>query len=193
MAPFVCHQGRDRRRVILTAGVPYFQVNRIRERLWQSLEVGFHRESVNTALADERVELACQLFVDSHFEASDEARFLSLIGILEVLKDSGEVSETARALIGQWDKEAKMLDREEANSIRGGLKYLQTVSIGRGIRYLVDRHLGADKAREASKLYHLRSQLVHDGRKPESFSKVVREAEALTKDLLSSILMRGAV
>jgi hypothetical protein len=82
--PFACSQARSLARVHLRFGRPIFQVPKIMDALWNGFNAGFHHAGLEQALTDPRLLLACRLFIDSHFEASDEARLVSLIGVLEV-------------------------------------------------------------------------------------------------------------
>jgi hypothetical protein len=55
----------------------------------------------------------------------------------------------------------------------------------------VQRHLGPTDAREATKLYAVRSRLVHDGLVPNEIEAVCRQAAAMVAKLLARILSTG--
>jgi hypothetical protein len=186
--PFACRQGRNLARMFIVFGEAQFQIPKVRERLRQSLVVGFDHVRVQEALANPRIALACRLFIDSQFEASDEARMLSLIGVLEVLKDQEASSADAQRLVEKWIQESTWLDTVEASSFRSTLKFMKSISISRGIRSVVERHLGAERARDAQKLYSARTALVHEGKRPHDLGNAVRQTESIARDLLIGIL-----
>jgi len=132
------------------------------------------------------------LHIDSHFEISDSARFIGLVGVLEVLKDKDSSSDAAKTLIDKWRQEASSLAQEEANSIKSSLAFLQSISISRGIGSVVKRHLGEDRKKEARDLYTARSNLVHDGIRPIDSADTVRCTQQIVRELLASILMSGS-
>jgi hypothetical protein len=189
--PFTFRQGRSLARVVIVVGDVSFQIPKILEKLRQGLKAGFGHAGVEQALVEPRTILACRLFIDSHFEDSDEARLLSLMGVLEVLKDRAACSAGAQELVDRWVLESTQLDEPEASSFRGSLKFMKSISIGRGISSVVERHLGPDRAREARKLYGIRSTLVHDGIRPDNLGSAVTQAESIARDLLVSILACG--
>jgi len=186
--PFTCRQGTNLARIFIIEGEARFQIPKILDTLRQSLEVGFHHPGVKEALKHPRTALASQLFIDSQFEASDEARLLSLMGVLEVLKDQGASSAAAQLLVDKWIQESAQLDEVESNSFRSTLKFMKSISIGRGIRGVVEHHLGPERARETQKLYDLRSTLVHEGKRPDDLADAVRRTESIARDLLSKVL-----
>lgn len=187
--PFTCRQGRNLASIFIIAGEASFQIPKILDTLRQSLEVGFRHPGVEEALKRPRIALACQLFIDSHFEASDEARLLSLMSVLEVLKDQDASSAAAQQLVEKWIQEAAQLDEVESSSFRGTLKFMKSISIGRGIRGVVERHLGLERAREAQKLYGLRSTLLHEGKRPDDLTHAVRRTQSIARDLLARVLI----
>jgi hypothetical protein len=146
--PFTCRQDRSLARIHIISGEVSFQIPKILDTLRQSLAAGFGHPGMEKALTSPRIALACQLFVDAHFEASHEARLLSLMGVLEVLKDQKASSEDAQSLVDKWIQESAQLDIVEAHSFRGTLQHLKSISISRGISSVVGRHLGPDRASE---------------------------------------------
>jgi hypothetical protein len=186
--PFACPQGRNLARLVISIGPTRFNMPKILDKLRASLHVGFYQAGFEEALADPRTTLACQLFIDGHFEATSEARFLSLMGVLEVLKDKDSVSEAALQLVDQWISESAQLVEVEAKSFSGTLRHMKEISINRGIQSRVGRHLGPDKALVAKRLYGIRSKLVHDGLRPDDLEDIVRKTESLVRELLVSIL-----
>jgi hypothetical protein len=98
------------------------------------------------------------------------------------------VSTEAQGLIDQWMAQASELGSVETDSLRTQLRFMKSISIGRGIRAVVGRHLGSDRAREAQRLYGVRSKLVHDGKRPDDLAGEVRALEKIARDLLVSLL-----
>lgn len=143
---------------------------------------------------DKRFELALNLYVGSYFEISNSARFLGLISVLEVLKDKRPSSQATQELVSKWKAEAKRaLDAGEVDSVCSRLGWIKSISIGAGVSSLVRRHLGADRAREASVLYGMRSDLVHEGKSLADAPGTVRQAEGLIRDLLVRIIRSGSI
>ena len=192
--PLIYPKGKDLSRLLISHGSIQKQVGKILPIILTSLEFGIASTSARQAMADERVKLSLTLYVDSYFEASDSARFLGLINILEVLKDKTEASGTACALVDRWSQEASEgLESEEAASIQGSLRYLKLMSISRGIGSAVKRHLGEDRAKEAKELYQARSKLVHDGVRPDEFSDTLTRTQRIVTELLARVLLSGSL
>lgn len=189
---YTCRQDRNDIRLQITVGEPIFQLPRVLPKVMHGLEVGVGSSFAVEALRDERVALACDLFVDSFFEQSIPARFISLIGVLEVLKDQDSVSPEAARLVNAWLSNLDQLQTEEANSFRGQLLYMKQLSISRGIGRAVARHLEEKRAREAQKLYRIRSNLVHNGERPADLRDSLDLTQLLVRELLIEILQTGS-
>ena len=191
--PLIYQEGQDLRRVRgkLERGI---NIDKVWPKFVEALKVAATSQFATGALADPRVKLAFELYVDSHFELSDSARFLEVVGVLEVLKDKSAVSEAALELIKKWREDvAKLEDDDEAKSIRGSLDHLMSMSISRGISSVVKRHLDPDRAREAAELYGMRSDLVHYGKRLADPWNDIKRARQLVVDLLAHILMSGSL
>jgi hypothetical protein len=192
--PIIYPKGKDLSRLLIGSTSVQQQVGKVLPTLVASLAFGMASTSARQAMADERVRLALELYVDSYFEISDSARFLGFVNVLEVLKDKGNASAVACGLIDRWRQEAsEELDPKEAASIQGGLRYLRFISISRGIGSTVERHLGKDRAKEAQELYQVRSNLVHDGTRPATFPHSLTRAQRLVTDLLAHIFLSGSL
>jgi hypothetical protein len=192
--PIIYPKGKDLSRLLIGRASVQQQVEKVLPTLVASLAFGMASTSARQAMADDRVKLALELYVDSYFEISNSARFLGFVNVLEVLKDKGDASDIACGLIDRWSQEAsKELDTKEAASIRGSLRYLRFISISRGIGSTVERHLGQDRAKEAQELYHARSNLVHNGIRPDNFPHALTCAQRLVTDLLAHIFLSGSL
>lgn len=191
--PLIYPEGKDFRRLLIVPGTPQIQFDKILPTLLASLEFGLTSTSGRTAMTDDRVRLAVELYIDSYFEVSESARFLGLVGVLEVLKDKNKSSDAAQSLVNEWIRQARTLDPEEAVSVQGTLRYLRQISISRGITSVVRRHLGDDSATEAQYLYTVRSKLVHDGLRPPDPADTARRARQIVMSLLGHILTVGTL
>jgi Apea-like HEPN len=192
--PIIYPKGKDLSRLLIGRASVQQQVEKVLPTIVSSLAFGMASTSAGQAMADDRVKLALELYVDSYFEISNSARFLGFVNVLEVLKDKGDASDIARGLIDRWSQEAsKELDTKEAASIRGSLRYLRFISISRGIGSTVERHLGQDRAKEAQELYQARSNLVHNGIRPDDFPYSLTRAQKLVTDLLAHIFLSGSL
>lgn len=190
--PFIFKEGHDLRQLVIVPGKVQMQMAKFMPRFRQGLEFGLASQLALKATTDERVRLAFEIYTDSFFETSDSARFLGLVGVLEVLKDREAVSDDVRDLVDRWMDEASVLATREADSLRSRLAWLRKISIAQGIESVVTRHLGAERGAEAKKLYGKRSDLVHEGKRlTDPTSGVLRRTEQLVMDLLAHILMSG--
>ncbi|HCT80665.1 MAG TPA: hypothetical protein DGG94_22305 [Micromonosporaceae bacterium] len=191
--PIAFSEGRSLSGIMLGVGQVSFQTEKVLPAFLAALRFGFSSTQLRLALRDERVALAGVLYVDSYYETSVQAQFLSLVGVLEVLKDQAPRSAAALDMIGRWRSEVKALEDHEAQAIRGTLKDMTTISIGQGIRSVVRRHLGEESAREAKILYELRSELIHTGTTSADLNEARRRAARFANSLLMRILMAGGV
>lgn len=192
--PFIFKEGHDLRQLVIVPGKVQMQMAKFMPRFRQGLEFGLTSPSAIQAMVNDRVRLAFEIYTDSFFETSDSARFLSLVGVLEVLKDKQAVSDDALSLVERWIKETSVLEAPEAESFRSRLVWLREISIAQGIASVVTRHLGADRGKEAKNLYGKRSNLVHDGKRLiDPMSGIRSRTEQLVMDLLAHVLMCGVL
>ncbi len=192
--PFIYKEGHDLRQLVLIPGKTHKQMAKFMPKFREGFEFGISSSSALKAIKNDRVKLAFEIYTDSFFETSDSARFVALVGVLEVLKDKGPTSDGARSLVERWIQETSTLEAEEANSFRSRLAWLKEISIAQGIASVVTRHLGEDRGREAKSLYGRRSTLVHAGERLLDPTSAVRlQAEQLVMDLLADILMCGSL
>jgi hypothetical protein len=191
--PLIYPEGKDLSRLAASHGPIGIQIDKVWQKFLGGIAFGLESKAARAVMSEERVKLAFELYVDSYFEFSDTARFLGFVGVLEVLKDNQTRSDAALGLVRKWKAEASdTLDISEADSIRGSLEWLNSISIAQGIASVVSRHLGDDRAREARSLYTMRSELVHDGKRLVDASKIVRVAEQIVTELLADIVKSGS-
>jgi hypothetical protein len=188
--PMIYPQGRSLARMTIRDGQVEFIPNIVAPKFVEGLEVAMTSAAALGAMKDARVELAAALYAGSFFETSPQAQFFGLIGVLEVLRDQGPVSDQTIALVDRWIAEAKTENPPELLSLRSQLEFLKEKSINQGIRALVDRHVPGAGPRVA-KLYDHRSKLVHSGIVPDQFDQVLREAQTLVRKVLAKILSVG--
>jgi hypothetical protein len=192
--PFIFKEGHDLRQLVIVPGKVHMQMAKFMPRFRQGLEFGLTSPSALQAMVNDRVRLAFEIYTDSFFETSDSARFLGLVGVLEVLKDKQAVSDDALSLVERWIKDTSVLAAPEAESFRSRLAWLREISIAQGIASVVTRHLGADRGNEAKNLYGKRSNLVHDGKRLiDPMSGIRSRAEQLVMDLLAHVLTSGVL
>ena len=192
--PIIYPDGKDLSRLLVSHLSVRLQVGKVMPTVLQSLAFGMESDSARQATEDDRVSLALELYSDSYFETSDSARFLGLVNVLEVLKDTNDSSDAACALIDRWTAEAgQQLDSDEAKSIMGSLGYMRQISISRGIGSAVCRHLGNERVKEAQRLYTTRSGLVHDGIRLDGTFDALTTAQRLVTELLAHILQSGSL
>jgi hypothetical protein len=192
--PLIFQEDRDLSGIAIIPGTVQIQFEKVLPKLLASLEFGLTATPAQTIMTNRFVKLAAELYVDSYFEVSDSARFIGLIGVLEILKDKNPTSDSARRLVDGWIREATTtLGDDEARSFRGSLGRLKDMSISQGIASVVGRHLGHERAKEAKDLYDVRSKLIHDGIRPADPAGTVRRAQQIVMDLLAHILVTGSL
>ena len=94
--PFVCRQERNLAHLIITVGEPQFQLPHALPKLIESIEIAMTSKFAVEAICDQSVVLACDLYTSSFYEKTFASRLISLIGVLEVLKDQDWVSPEAQ-------------------------------------------------------------------------------------------------
>src|SRR5262249_24539788 len=114
--PFICPQERNLNQLTLTFGEPEFQVPLVLPQILKGIEVAMTSSFAVSAICDQRVKLACELYTDSFFERSAPAQFIALIGVLEVLKDQVSVSPQAMQLVDGWLCEVDQLKYDQLES-----------------------------------------------------------------------------
>lgn len=139
-----------------------------------------------------RLEFALDLHLNSFFEASPYAQFLSRITVLEVLKEQGpqpkavqDIVTTARSNIRQLRTKKEIPDAVGA-SVDTALTRVLDESIGFGVRNVVTRTLGQRQGNSAKSLYNIRSKMVHDGiiPAPEILRQHLHDLTEIVKGLL---------
>lgn len=120
-------------------------------------------------LLTQKQTLAAQLYSQSHFHASDAARFVTLISAVEALAEQRRSSPAACALIETFvGMTAAPVDLEgsEKQTLTDRLGYLKLESIGSACRALVRAYCGEPAVKDFMRLYDVRSKLLHTGEPP---------------------------
>ena len=147
---------------------------------------------------DPKLRLACEVYLSSYFESTSAASFLSRITALEILVTDVSASAPvqtmvkrfiAEAIAAQTDEKDPAIQRE-FESVVSRLAYLRYRSIKSRIRCLVEDTESdiADHAKvskEISKLYDLRSTLVHTG---EADKAAITEGNNRLNDVVPRVL-----
>ncbi|MEO8098206.1 MAG: hypothetical protein ABI811_10935 [Acidobacteriota bacterium] len=161
----------------------------------------------STRVADnQKLLTAFDLYAAYFTEVSPNARFLTLIMALETLATGVDRPPLVLDLLEKWRNETGRIlqtlapDSDDAASLHGisrELLFRRQDSIRQQIRSLVLRTLAMsgedDPAKQAVRLYDLRSTLVHGGTLPhQRLSESVTEAKDLVERILRAHFMLAA-
>jgi hypothetical protein len=149
---------------------------------------------VNRDPPSEPQRAALELFNLSHADASPRAQFLTLTTVVEILTSRRRRPKDAQDFLDDCVQrlEDSPLDEEGRGRLRNGLGNLRTESISSGCRAEVERHLGAERARQFAKLYDLRGRLTHDGAAAGDLPALLENLRGLVSELLLAIFQRPA-
>lgn len=152
-------------------------------------------------VCNSKLRLACEVYLSSHFESTPAASFLSRITTLEILIKDDPASERVRRLVEKFIDEAKAAKkgekdvavRRELESLKGGLSRLRYQSIKSRIRTLIEETLRTEPdiaepakvSKEVSRLYDLRSNLVHTGKADKA---AIREGNNRLNEVVPRVL-----
>jgi hypothetical protein len=159
-------------------------------------------------IEDSKLRVAFELYGAYFTESSNNARFLTLVMALEALATGASRPPLVLALVDQWRTQVEgLLSNENLSpdelasleSLRKELLFRKEDSIRRQIYNLVFSTLqqagdaeAEQLAKAAKALYDRRSQLVHEGKLPEStLSAAVTEAKGLVQRVLRIRFLAG--
>lgn len=167
-----------------------YPAQRLLDKLTEAAGVGIPSMS-----EEDPVRGAVDLYLATSWEASNYAKFLTLVNVLEVLKDQPALGRGVQELIDRWGRdvdaaeEAGHVDRDEAKSLKGSLERLRRRSLGKSIRALVLETLEDPvAAKEVATIYDERSKLVHDGIVPPALTDRVAALLGIIPRVLQSRL-----
>jgi hypothetical protein len=175
-------------------GESYFQP----EKVFDEIKHGFARFDE----PDQRLVLSMEIFAGARLEASDRARFLTVVSALEPLADPKPLGEAAESFVSVCVAELKRvagLPAEIRASLDGRVRQLRTESIRQSIQRAIAEMLPDDPvARDTiDRAYAVRSQIVHSGRPQDldvdldaETSAVSRVVRALYSERFRRQLMR---
>lgn len=149
------------------------------------------------------LETALDLYTAHFSENSFNAKFLTLMLVLETLKPKSNPAPAAKSLIKKYRKEIhevlKDVDLSSENieslkALDGALQYISKKSITEAIRLLVFttlQHNGNEDAEEmankATELYKLRGKLVHEGKlELEVLTQATQDAKNIVERVLKA-------
>jgi hypothetical protein len=190
----------------MTGGKTCVYVTSTAEQTLKILLAGANLAGAVHVQSDPKLSTALKLYGAYFTEQSATARFLTLIMSLEALVIPTPQSPTTLKLLNRWMEEVQRIrqskqediDADEASleALERSLKHLSKDSIRTQIRKLVARELTADqdvldRAKDAVKLYDLRSTLVHTGYlDPLTLNTATTKAKSLVQRVLSSRFQR---
>jgi len=138
--------------------------------------------------------LASEIYCSSWFDIGYKSRFITLVTAIEALIDQEEHSDIVQTFVSEATKqmESSAIDALIKASLRGSLDRMRCESISQAGRRLASSLLsgqmfeGQPPDRVFTKLYNLRSELVHDGApgKDEELRIAANIAEEFTAKLL---------
>ncbi len=167
-----------------------YPAQRILDHLKEAADAG-----VTMAPDYDATRAGVELYLATSWEASNYARFLTLVNVLEALKQQPLLGQGVQDLVNEWQRGVDealaecRIDRDSAESLRGSLNRLRRRGIRASVRALVMEKLDdQEKAAEAARIYDERSVLVHDGTLPEDLSDRVTTLQRLVPHLLRAIL-----
>jgi hypothetical protein len=165
----------------------------------ERLRSGLERSQIGDSLKNSRLRFALDIFLSSYFENSVIAQFLTRVTVLEILKMEDAYPDEIMQAVERWQQEvvgfatSGVLKSPQAESLKGQLERLKKHSIGFGIRDLVAKQLGPERAQKAVRLYTLRSDLVHEGSVTQHQVSVnLPDLTDLVSELLRKLLLSSS-
>lgn len=185
----------------ITGGIPTVTQTSSADDVLNLLSEGVAFPGSSKVIEDAKLNVAFDLYGSYFTERSANARFLTLVMALEALAIGTKRTQLVLGLLEKWKVEAVELkntllpESEDAVSLEGVIQQLlfrKEDSIRRQIRELVSTTLRAngdvdatEVARNAVRIYDLRSSLVHDGKLE---AKVLSKAISDVKDIVVRVL-----
>ncbi len=146
----------------------------------------------------EKEKIAFDLYNSSFFETSKNARFLTLISVVEALsepdKEKQDVIELIDELITHLKESA--LGKTEKMIVASRLGSLKRKSISASARQLIQKYLSKDEAGIYGNFYTIRSGLLHDGTlrcKENEFRDKLSQLNEMVSRLLIEIMESKAI
>jgi len=133
-------------------------------RVIDSIRAGY----ILPKLVDRTFLLSMEIFCASGLEASDRAKFLSMVSAIEPLANSENLGPSVDSFVDDCLsrlEECQGISADNRQSLRGRLNGLKKESIRQSIKRLIRTRIPEDCEAVAiiDKAYDLRSQLIHEG------------------------------
>lgn len=183
-----------------------------------SMIEAFSKNKSENIFNDEKLKLALEVFLSSHFEVGNRSKFILGITTLEILIGEDQASKPVLDLISDFLKSLKETEggfkkdqrvAKDLMSLRGGLRGLRKKSIKQRIEKLVGENIIGDEkvldplgfAKKISSLYQYRSNLLHLGvldpnlKKDDNERLLVQSNDLLQKansSILKNLFLKAA-
>ncbi len=160
-------------------GFGAFLVNSGDAQRWQENLIKASRKGISL---NPQQRLALELYGLAHFESTVRTQFIILISVIEILSIRDRRPQESQNLLDEFVKrvEEVSLEQEQRKSLLQSLMNLRKDSISNSCKKLMNAHLGDKEAKDFSKLYGLRSKIIHEGN-PKDGIDFNAEASELTK------------
>jgi hypothetical protein len=137
---------------------------------------------------DPALLLSMEIFASARLEASDRARFLSIVSALEPLASEQPLGAAADRLVESCLENLKAtpdLTPEIRSSLEGRIRQLRAESIRQALRRTVRSGLPdrAEAVMVVDEAYSLRSQIIHDGRPQDLDVDLERQSQVISNIL----------
>ncbi|HEX8770484.1 MAG TPA: hypothetical protein VF711_06935 [Acidimicrobiales bacterium] len=161
------------------------------------LEIMSQASAAGVTSVGKELRVGLDLYHAASWEISNYARFLTLVNVLEVLKEQPDRSQAVQELVDKWledldtAEESGTVGPDVAKSLRTSLGFLRKRSIRASVRALVHENLSdVRRASEAARMYDERSSLVHEGSAPAALGERVASLDGIISSLLHVLVRR---
>lgn len=178
-------------------------INKMLESINEGVSFSIDEKLVNQP----KLETALDLYAAYFSEYSLNAKFLTLMLILEALKPKSKPTPVVKSKIKKYRTEIQNIlenvdssseDIESLNALDGALQYVSKKSITEAIRLLVLTTLqnngdqyAEEMASKATELYKLRGKLVHDGKiELTRLTEATKSAKIIVERILKAKFMK---
>lgn len=173
------------------------------DRFFKYFFEGIECQHTEDGFNNEKLKIALELYGAFFSEATQNARFLTLVMVLECLAESEKRSAAVLSLIDSFKKQIEEIEtayhkesdeRISFESLKRELAFRKEDSIRKKIRSLVFKTLSdvgdtdaLETAKKVVKVYDKRSTLVHEGSLPsDELSKVSSDARTIVERVLKA-------
>ena len=137
-------------------------------------------ESPENIVNDKKLKLAINLYSTSHYEVSDNAKFITIVNVLEALKKQEEISNVSKEVLKSakshikekrdlYDKHSE--EWKELENLISQVGQLKRQSVKKSIKKFISETIGENPelgdqktiSKKVGDVYDIRSNLLHDG------------------------------